>query len=241
MKNNIRKPLGVIFDFGNTVLRQEWFDTLAGNRRLLELADNHAGVTIEDVRAAAEEVTRWIEPVKNESMIEITCQSLSRLIYGPLGLTFSASPAELEREFWQASLKYAPMNGIHELLDTLETQGIRTGILSNSMYGAAMKREELARHNLAHRFSFIVTSADYGVRKPHKFIFRVAVKKMGLDPADIWFVGDTPQQDIRGALGAGLYPVWLNWRQEPRAVDGDYLEVGTLDELRQEIERLYRR
>jgi putative hydrolase of the HAD superfamily len=84
-----------------------------------------------------------------------------------------------------------------------------------------------------------ITSADYGVRKPHKYIFQVAVQKIGLEPANIWFVGDTPGHDIKGALGAGLYPVWLNCRNEPKTLDGDYLEIKTLHELKQRIENLY--
>jgi putative hydrolase of the HAD superfamily len=135
-------------------------------------------------------------------------------------------------------LKYSPVPGIYELLDLLELHDIKTGILSNSMYRAAVQEEELAMHNLAHRFSFIVTSADYGVRKPHPLIFDVAVKKIGLNPADIWFVGDTPGQDIKGALDAGLYPVWLNRYKEPRALNGEYLEVAGLNKLRKVIEKL---
>jgi FMN phosphatase YigB (HAD superfamily) len=64
------------------------------------------------------------------------------------------------------------------------------------------------------------------------------VKKIGLNPADIWFVGDTPGHDIKGALDVGLYPVWLNPRNEPRALTGGYLEVTGLDELRKIIEML---
>jgi HAD superfamily hydrolase (TIGR01549 family) len=234
----MRKPLGVIFDFGGTVLSHGDIDVIGGNRRLYELAVNKNDVSFDDVRRSVERVTDWVEPLKNGLMVELTCESLNRLIYAPLGLTFDLTPAELEKEFWRASLKYSPVPGIYELLDLLELHDIKTGILSNSMYRAAMQEEELAGHNLAHRFSFIVTSADYGVRKLHPFIFNVAVKKTGMNPADIWFVGDTPGHDIKGALNAGLYPVWLNRRNEPRALNGDYLEVVGFDELRKVIEKL---
>jgi putative hydrolase of the HAD superfamily len=234
----MHKPLGVIFDFGGTVLSHGVIDVIGGNRRLYELAVNKNGVGFDDVRRSVEKVTDWIEPLKNSSMVELTCESLNRLIYDPLGLTFALTPAELEKEFWRASLKYSPVPGIYDLLDLLDLHDIKTGILSNSMYRAAMQAEELAAHNLAHRFSFIITSADYGVRKPHPFIFAVAVKKIDLIPDDIWFVGDTPGQDIKGALDADLYPVWLNRGNEPRALDGDYLVVGSLDELRKVIAKL---
>ena len=231
----MHKPKGIIFDYGDTVLNLVSFDALAGNRRLLEIADNHHGVTIDEARAAAEAISRWIDPARDAAMLEIPCRSLNRLIYEPLGVTFSVSDAALEKEFWAASSSYKPAEGIYELLDTLESHGIKAGVLSNTIFSAATLRGELARHKLARRFSFIVTSADYGVRKPHRFIFEAAIKKMGLKPAEIWFVGDTPQHDIRGALDAGLYPVWLNRHGEPCTVSGDYLEINNLRELGEKL------
>jgi putative hydrolase of the HAD superfamily len=233
----MHRPSGVIFDFGDTVLHVESFDALAGNRRLLELAEVNPGVTAEDVQAIAGELD-WMDRARDESMIEYDCQSLHRLLYDTLGVTFRISYAETEKEFWRASIKCVPVPGIFELLDTLESNGIKTGILSNTIFSSSVLKEELAKHNLAHRFSFVISSGDYGVRKPHRHIFRIAVKKMKLEPENIWFIGDKPDYDVRGALDAGLYPVWYNWRKEPRTLEGDYLEVRALSELKDEIERL---
>ena len=234
----MRRPYGVIFDFGDTVLHLESLDTLAGNRRLLEFAEVNPGVTAEDVQAIVEEIG-WMNRAREESMIEFGCQSLQRLLYETLGVTFRVSYAEMEKEFWHTAVKYTPVAGIYELLDTLEANGIRTGILSNTIFCSSVLEEELARHNLAHRFSFVVTSADYCVRKPHRHIFRIAVRKMNLKPDDIWCVGDKLDYDIKGALDYGLYPVWYNWRNEEVTVEGDYLEIKDLYELRENIEQLY--
>jgi FMN phosphatase YigB (HAD superfamily) len=142
--NKMRKPLGVIFDFAGTVLSHGDIDVIGGNRRLYELAGNKNRVSFEDVRQSVEKVTDWIEPLKNASMVELNCETLNRLIYAPLGLTFALTPAELEKEFWNASLKYSPVPGIYELLDLLELNNVKTGILSNSMYCARIQEEELA-------------------------------------------------------------------------------------------------
>jgi putative hydrolase of the HAD superfamily len=171
-------------------------------------------------------------------MIEFDCQTLHRLVYETLGISFSISYVETEREFWRSSVKYAPMPGIYDLLDVLEAKGIKTGIVSNTIFSSAILSEELAMHDLARRFSFVVSSGDYGIRKPHVYIFRLAANKLGLPPSRIWFVGDKPDYDIKGALDSGLYPVWFNWRHETRAMDGDYLEITALTDLKDEILRL---
>jgi putative hydrolase of the HAD superfamily len=233
----MHRPSGIIFDFGDTILHLESFDSLAGNRRLLEFAEINPGLTAEDVQVIADEIG-WMDQARDESMIEFNCQSLQRLLYETLGVSFRIGYPEMEREFWHACVTYAPVVGIYDLLDVLEANGIKTGILSNTIFSSSVLKEELAKHNLAHRFSFVVTSADYGVRKPHRHIFRIAVRKMNLKPDDIWFVGDKPDYDIKGALDYGLYPVWYNWRNEEGRVDGDYLEVKDLHELREKIEQL---
>jgi len=235
----MRRPSGIIFDFGDTVLQMESSDTLAGNRRLLEFTETNPGVTDADIQRVTDEIG-WMDRARDESMIEFNCQSFQRLLYETLGVSFRISYDEMEREFWHAAVKYVPVAGIYDLLDVLEASGIKTGILSNTIFSSAVLKEELAKHNLEHRFSFVIASGDYGVRKPHRHIFRIAVRKMNLEPADIWFIGDKPGYDIKGALDAGLYPVWLNWRKETGTIDGDYLEVQNLNGLRGEIVRLCR-
>jgi putative hydrolase of the HAD superfamily len=235
----IRKPSGIIFDLGNTVLHEVSYNTLAGNRRLLELTENNPGVTAEDIQKLAGEVYGWMDIAREESMIEISFETFNRLFYEPLGVTFRVGYDELEREFWKAACNYVPAPAIYALLDMLQANHIKTGIISNSIFSASTLIKELEKHNLARYFQFVIASADYGIRKPHKAIFQIAVKKMGLEESDIWFVGDKPEYDIKGALDAGLYPVWYNWQDKPGTIDGDYLEIKSLDELKSEILRLY--
>lgn len=235
----MRKPLGIIFDLGDTVLRLESLDSIEGNRQMLEYADHNPGVTAEDAASLAEEIFAFIDTERNNFMLEVPARSINRLIYETLGVTFRVDYDELEKVFWKGALGFKPMEGIFDLLDTLDANGIETGILSNSINRGTALEELLEKYNLAHRFSFLMSSADYGIRKPHGYIFRVAVKKMGLAPSDIWFVGDKIEFDIRGALDAGLYPVWYNWRHEPASLDGEFLEVHSMWELREKVESLH--
>jgi HAD superfamily hydrolase (TIGR01549 family) len=230
-------PSGIIFDFGDTVLHLESFDTLAGNRRLLEMASVNPGFTAAEVQAAFDDL-RWLERIRDASMIEFDCQTLHRLVYETLGISFPCDYAATEREFWRASVKYGPAPGIFGLLDVLEANGIKTGIVSNTMFSSSILTQELAAHGMAHRFSFVISSGDYGFRKPHAGIFRVAVKKLGLDPGSVWVVGDKLDYDIKGALDFGLFPVWLNWHGESKTLDGDYMEVKDLLEFTKKIKQI---
>jgi len=234
----MRKPSGVLFDFGDTVLHLESFDPIAGNKRLLEFAENASGVTVEDIQRIADEIYGEVVRIREESMIEVMWQTFDRLIFENLGISFNISYAELEKEFWNVAAQLKPADGIFEVLDTLEKNKIKTGIISNTLFTGTVLEEELSRHNLAHRFSFLISSADYGFRKPHRRIFEVAVRKMNLKPGDIWFVGDKLEYDVKGAFDYGLYPVWYNPRNEPGSADYEYLEVRDWYEFRDKIEAL---
>jgi len=120
----------------------------------------------------------------------------------------------MEREFWLAAANYHPIDGIAEVLSFLQEHQIKTGVLSNSSFHGQILQQELAKYDLYRYFSFVISSADYGFRKPHPRIFQTALQKMGLPAQDIWFVGDKLDFDIVGAINSGLFPVWYNCRDE---------------------------
>jgi len=234
----MQRPAGVIFDLGDTILHQEWLSFIAGNKKLLEFAEGTPNLTAEEVQLVADEINEDVQRIRDGSMFEFSVQSFQRLVYESLDISFTISPYEMEREFWNAGVIYSPSEGILDVLDTLEENRIKTGILSNSGFIGAVLEEELAKHDLAHRFSFLISSIDYGFRKPHRRLFQIAVRKMNLEPQDIWFVGDKLEYDIRGAIDYGLYPVWYNPEEKPGEIDGEYLEVRSWHEFQEKIEVL---
>ena len=52
----IKKPKGILFDLGNTILRQEKFDPEAGTARVLELAENPKGLSVKHIQDLVEEL-----------------------------------------------------------------------------------------------------------------------------------------------------------------------------------------
>lgn len=68
---------------------------------------------------------------------------------------------------------------------------------------------ELRQVGLADTFSPVVISANYGFRKPDPRIFRIALDRLGVGPADVMHVGDSWQRDVVGASDAGIHPCWI--------------------------------
>ena len=65
----------------------------------------------------------------------------------------------------------------------------------------------------------IFVSADVGAEKPDRKIFEYAERTMGLEEAEIWFVGDSYELDVKGAVNAGWNTVWMN-RRKRKAPEG---------------------
>jgi HAD superfamily hydrolase (TIGR01549 family) len=234
----MNRPAGIIFDYGETVLCSESTNFVAGSARLLEFLTHDSSLTAEELQSVANELNRELERGRNEFMIEYGVEYFYNILFETLGISLSISNSEAAREFWNYAVKFQPAEGIHEFLDMLEENRIKTGILSNSSFTGVIMEEELAKHNLAHRFSFLISSADYIFRKPSRRIYELAVRKMNLSPQDIWFVGDRLEWDIKGAISSGLCPIWYNPQNQPGNADYECLEVKSWHELREIIESL---
>ena len=87
-------------------------------------------------------------------------------------------------------------------LEALHAKGLRLAVISNiiSRRTAQVKLEE---YGIAHFFDPIMTSSNFGWRKPNPRIFEEAVRWMGLPPAACAYVGDTISRDVMGARRAG--------------------------------------
>lgn len=63
-------------------------------------------------------------------------------------------------------------------------------------------------------FQFLVFSQDCDIEKPDPRIFQIAMKKAECSSKQLLHVGDSLQDDVMGALKAGIRCVWLNRKQE---------------------------
>ncbi len=81
-------------------------------------------------------------------------------------------------------------------------------------------------------FRFVVFSQDHGIEKPDPRIFQIALKKAGCTERQLLHVGDSLENDVAGASGAGVKSVWLNRdRAENSANISPDHEISSLSEL----------
>ncbi len=204
------KPKAVLFDLAGTILTQKRWDPLDGIGKILPHVRNPRGITAAQLQAELKQLLDDVFPRYNEAMIEFPVKASLRLVCERLGIEFPMSPAELEWLYWKESTWYLPEPGAQDVLLDLMHREIPVGIVTNTPFGGNTLMRELKVLGLDEMIRFVVTSADYGIRKPHPNIFLAAAGKFDLPPADVWMVGDNPAYDIAGAQAAGMKTIWYN-------------------------------
>jgi putative hydrolase of the HAD superfamily len=87
-------------------------------------------------------------------------------------------------------------------LDALRQRGFRLAVISN-IVSRRLAPARLEQYGIARYFDPILTSVEYGWRKPNERIFHEAARLMNLPPAACAYVGDTVSRDVIGARRAG--------------------------------------
>lgn len=75
---------------------------------------------------------------------------------------------------------------------------------------AAVQNRRFAASPITAFFRSIVISEEVGIAKPDPRIFRPALEKLGVDAADVLFVGDSVSSDMAAARNAGMDFCWVN-------------------------------
>lgn len=97
-------------------------------------------------------------------------------------------------------------------------------------------RENVRRNGLA--FDAVVSSEELRAYKPHVTLFHETCARLGVEPSEAAYVGDSPWADIEGARHAGLRAVWINRHEHvwPEDVVEAAATVTSLTEVAVQLE-----
>ena len=237
-------PKMILFDYGQTLIAEQKFDGVKGTEAVLQYATrNKYHLSAEQVQAKANEIKREymeemhsigrFDPEKRHLFqIEIPNAMFTPYLYESQGIEIALSNSEIDTIFWNAAAPGRPTEGIKDFLEYLKNKGIRTGVISNISYASSVVAERINRLLPENAFEFIITSSNYIFRKPNKRIFDLALEKAGLEPDEVWYIGDQYECDEKGALNACLLPIWYIGAIDPPYIkDTNILTVKTWNEI----------
>jgi len=131
-------------------------------------------------------------------------------------------------------------DGIHEFLQELKNRGYKLAVLTNAaLVDYQNKKFDLL--GIRQYFDEVVISGEFSqmmcgdsnnpeYKKPNASIFLHTAERMGLEPSEIYYVGDNPKCDILGAINGGFKPIWVRSRS-PWSIDNKYMPELVVDNV----------
>ncbi|MCM1110562.1 MAG: YjjG family noncanonical pyrimidine nucleotidase [Clostridium sp.] len=123
------------------------------------------------------------------------------------------------------------IDGAVELLSAVSRDPeLHVGIISNGFHD--VQHRKIRNTGILPLVELIVLSDDIGINKPDRRIFDYAVEKSGVaDSRAHLIIGDNPDTDIRGALGAGWRAIWFDRDLSDAETPEGATRVRTLGEI----------
>ena len=220
----------VFFDVDDTLFDQRRAHKLALGRILEDRQDIFAGVSeeelIETFDIADEKAMRdFHEGVPLDKVRKERTEKILREFDVDVG--FAEEFNELFYDLYPSM--ETPVEGAKEVVVELGKENV-LGVITNSSKEVQICK--LKSIEILDCFETLVFSEEVGYRKPDRKIFLHAVQKVGTEPGDFLYVGDSYTSDVVGAHRVGMHTCWFN--PDGKEVSGEVepeLEISELAEL----------
>ncbi len=243
-----------MFDLGDTLILTDRWDYDKCLTRLLESLQRDkigTGIPYDEFKRVYFEVRNQLYLESESSLNEVDFQQRIAETLEKFSYETSSSDPTVTRAtdvFVQAFIEDLRMEDfVPGLLAELKKEH-KLALVSNFAYGPGPLKV-LQRFDLAEFFDTVIVSAEVGVRKPHKRIFKEALKRLNVKAEEAVFVGDSLKADIYGAKKLGLKAILvenIGIRRNPYAIAGELdpfpvepdAKIPTLKDLVQVLKEL---
>ena len=202
---------GIVFDIDDTLYnRQELFTDAAGDVLGIKIPDRKEFVRVfyemSDLNTADLEAGKITTLECNGWRYEETFKTL--------GLPYKEGDGLKAAEAYYESQGHISLNdGMIRVLDRLsDSEDYKLAVLT-----AGKSSHQWRKFNMLGLSKWIpeervIVGGDVGISKPDIKIFRMMEERLGLNPSDIWMIGDSYKHDIEGAMNAGWHTIWIDRR-----------------------------
>jgi putative hydrolase of the HAD superfamily len=193
----------VIFDWGGTLTRWHDVDFHAESLALAQAVVS-ADHDIDVSQARLHDANQAIWGRSRDHQQSATVADL----FAEAGLDHDPELLTAYYEFWEPHTQTDPEVG--PLWEALHADGIKVGVLSNTIWPRAWHEGFFRRDGVAHLVDGDVYTSEVPWTKPSPHAFRAAMDAVGVaDPGRCVYVGDRLFDDVWGAHNAGLRAIHI--------------------------------
>lgn len=217
--------IAVVFDAGNTILHLDY-------EFMCQVLAEH-GAQVEPIQLRIAEYSARAAIDRELAPDMVPPESVEGLLWGDgerpayfavalqrLGIRGAAAEpmlAALRRHNQERCLWRVILPDTTTVFGTLRDRGFRLAVVSNA---DGRVEADLRAAGLGEFFETIIDSSVVGVEKPDPRIFHIALDKLGVAPAQAYYVGDVYGIDVVGSRRAGMSPILMDRLERyPRELD----------------------
>jgi putative hydrolase of the HAD superfamily len=191
----------VVFDWGGTLTPWRPIDYRGEARALASSAEpERLDEVTEAIFAAGAVVWGRAREQHRSATLDELCQLA--------GVCATEARLAAYRGFWEPATVTDP--DVRPLWERLHAEGVRIGVLSNTIWPRAWHREFFARDGVEHLIDGDVYTSELEWTKPDRRAFEAALAAVGVgDPRRAVYVGDRLFEDVWGPAQLGMRTIWL--------------------------------
>lgn len=230
----------VFFDLDDTLFSTTEFARRARNNAVRAMIEAGLGVSEAVVRTELDEVIAEFgsnyDSHFDKLLQRLRPASLARI--NPALIVAAGVAAYHDTKFRELK----PFPDVIPLLRNLRDAGLRRGIIT---HGWTVKQaEKIVRLGLLPYLDMdgVFISDQIGISKPNPKLYQLALSDMGLAPAEVMYIGDSPEHDIAPPKSIGMVATWARrasrHKDEEPKVAPDHV-IDDFDQLRPILRKDY--
>lgn len=110
--------------------------------------------------------------------------------------------SKLTRMWRDRDGRRVPRHDAKETIIELHRRGYQLGIIANTITETEIP-DWMLSDGVTKYFKTVILSSKVRIRKPDPYIYLIAARVMGVDPAKCVYLGDNPIRDVEGTRAAG--------------------------------------
>ncbi|MYN70588.1 HAD-IA family hydrolase [Streptococcus suis] len=150
----------------------------------------------------------------------------------------TALAIQIDYDYFQGQIELGPI--FPEIFSWCKEHGIAIGMITNGPY-----RHQLRKIRTMGLFDWfepenILISGQIGITKPNPAIFHLMEERLGMSGEDVYYLGDSFENDVVGAKAVNWKAIWFNHRHRPlstSSVTADFI-ISEWEELVPTIKQL---
>lgn len=202
----------VMFDFIGTLVNVKGYNLETSKMKLYKfIVDAGFKVSREDFLEAYSQTHEKYRVIRYQRLVEVTNAIWISEALNLLGFKTSPEDARIKiavNIFFEDYLSSFRLRKCARKTLEMLVGNYKLGLVSNFTY-APVIYAGLRRVGISNFFDVILVSDAFGWRKPHAKIFEEALKRLGVSAEEALYVGDSPEEDIKGAKQLGIKTVFV--------------------------------